>query len=235
MSDPSAAYAKEVWGRARDGASACLRVGSRHPARSKAKPTSPASVARPRRIMAGRPPRPDEASLVASLLGMSPQDPSRLVFGAAQVITEEELAERVARSRPLRVKLGLDPTAPHVTLGWAVPLRKLRQFQDAGHQAVLIVGDFTARVGDPPGKSESKPRRNAAVGRANSERVPGRFCRVPAQSRLEVRYNSEWLESMSMEDVLRMTASYTVARMLERGDFAKRFAEQRPLSGMEFM
>ena len=166
---------------------------------------------------------------------MSPQDPSRLVFGAAQVITEEELAERAARSRPLRVKLGLDPTAPHVTLGWAVPLRKLRQFQDAGHQAVLIVGDFTARVGDPSGKSETRPRLNAEVVRANAERVLGQFGRILSQERLEVRYNSEWLESMSMEDVLRMTASYTVARMLERDDFAKRFAEQRPISLMEFM
>jgi tyrosyl-tRNA synthetase len=159
---------------------------------------------------------------------------SRLLFGAAEVITEAELQERAAR-RPLRVKLGLDPTAPHVTLGWAVPLRKLRQFQDAGHTAVLIVGDFTARVGDPSGKSETRPRLSAEAVRANAGRVLGQFGRILSEERLEIRYNSEWLESLSMEDVLRLTASYTVARMLERDDFAKRYAEQRPISVMEFL
>jgi tyrosyl-tRNA synthetase len=159
---------------------------------------------------------------------------SRLVFGSAEVITEAELRERAAR-RPLRVKLGLDPTAPHVTLGWAVPLRKLRQFQDAGHTAVLIVGDFTARVGDPSGKSETRPRLSAEVVRANAKRVLDQFGMILSKEHLEVRYNSEWLEPMSMEEVLRLTASYTVARMLERDDFAKRFAEQRPISLMEFM
>jgi tyrosyl-tRNA synthetase len=159
---------------------------------------------------------------------------SRLLFGRADVITEAELQERAAR-RPLRVKLGLDPTAPHVTLGWAVPLRKLRQFQDAGHTAVLIVGDFTARVGDPSGKSDTRPRLSAEAVRVNAERVLGQFGRILSKERLEIRYNSEWLEPMSMEDVLRLTASYTVARMLERDDFAKRHAEQRPISLMEFM
>jgi tyrosyl-tRNA synthetase len=166
---------------------------------------------------------------------MSPADPSRLVFGAAEVITEEELAERAARSRPLRVKLGLDPTAPHVTLGWAVVLRKLRQFQDAGHTAVLIVGDFTARVGDPSGKSDTRPRLDKEVVQRNAERVLGQFERILSGDRLEIRYNSEWLEPMSMQDVLRLTASYTVARMLERDDFAQRFSEQRPISVMEFL
>ena len=166
---------------------------------------------------------------------MAPADPSRLVFGAAEVITEGELAERAARSPPLRVKLGLDPTAPHVTLGWAVVLRKLRQFQDAGHTAVLIVGDFTARVGDPSGKSDTRPRLDKGVVQRNAERVLGQFEPILSPERLEIRYNSEWLESMSMEDVLRLTSSYTVARMLERDDFAKRFEEQRPISVMEFL
>jgi len=159
---------------------------------------------------------------------------SGLVFGAAEVITEAELRERAAR-RSLRVKLGLDPTAPHVTLGWAVPLRKLRQFQDAGHTAVLIVGDFTARVGDPSGKSETRSRLSSEAVRANAERVLGQFERILSRERLEIRYNSEWLEPMTMEDVLRLTASYTVARILERDDFSQRFKEQRPISVMEFM
>jgi tyrosyl-tRNA synthetase len=163
----------------------------------------------------------------------------RLARNAAEVIPREEFLAKLSRSatagRPLRVKLGLDPTAADVTLGWAVVLRKLREFQDLGHTAVLIVGDFTARVGDPSGKSETRPRLEANVVRGFAERLLDQFYRVVSQERLEVRYNSEWLETLSMEEVLGLTASYTVARMLERDDFAKRFAEQRPISVMEFL
>jgi len=162
-----------------------------------------------------------------------------LSHNAAEVIPREELASKLERSiatgRPLRVKLGLDPTAADVTLGWAVVLRKLREFQDRGHTAVLIVGDFTARVGDPSGKSETRPRLDKEVVQRFGERLLEQFYRVVARDNLEVRYNSEWLEPMSMEDVLRLTASYTVARMLERDDFAKRHAERRPISVMEFL
>jgi tyrosyl-tRNA synthetase len=162
-----------------------------------------------------------------------------LVRNAAEVLPQEELGEKLKRSvtegRPLRVKLGLDPTAGEVTLGWAVVLRKLREFQDLGHTAVLIVGDFTARVGDPSGKSETRPRLSKEVVQANAERVLGQFDKILSKERLEIRYNSEWLESISMEDVLRMTSLYTVARMLERDDFATRFAERRPISIMEFL
>jgi tyrosyl-tRNA synthetase len=162
-----------------------------------------------------------------------------LVRNAAEVIPEAELAAKLERAaaegRPLRVKLGLDPTAGEVTLGWAVVLRKLREFQDLGHTAVLIVGDFTARVGDPSGKSETRPRLSKEVVQANAERVLGQFDRILSRERLEVRYNSEWLEPLGMEDVLRLTSLYTVARMLERDDFAKRFAAQRPISIMEFL
>jgi tyrosyl-tRNA synthetase len=162
-----------------------------------------------------------------------------LVRNAAEVLPQDELGEKLKRSvaeaRPLRVKLGLDPTAGEVTLGWAVVLRKLREFQDLGHTAVLIVGDFTARVGDPSGKSETRPRLAKEVVQANAERVLDQFDRILSKERLEIRYNSEWLEPMSMEDVLRMTSLYTVARMLERDDFAKRFAERHPISLMEFL
>ena len=135
----------------------------------------------------------------------------------------------------MRVKLGLDPTASDVTLGWAVVLHKLRQFQDAGHVAVLIVGDFTARVGDPSGKSETRPRLDKDVVKAYADRLLEQFGRILSNERLEVRYNSEWLERMDMEAVLRLTSSYTVARMLERDDFAARYADGRPISIMEFM
>src|SRR5438876_7079508 len=135
---------------------------------------------------------------------------------AAEVIPSDELLAKLRRSvgegRPLRVKLGLDPTAGDVTLGWAVVLRKLREFQDLGHTAVLIVGDFTGRVGDPSGKSHTRPRLDKEVVEANARRVLDQFEKILSRGRLEVRYNSEWLDPMTMEDVLRMTSLYTVAR-----------------------
>src|SRR6266511_1871195 len=159
----------------------------------------------------------------------------RLLSGAAEVVPSDEFRAKLVTGRSLRVKLGLDPTAPAVTLGWAVVLRKLRHFQEAGHTAVLIVGDFTARVGDPSGKSETRPRLSAEVVRGYAERLLDQFWLILDRDATEVRYNSEWLESMDMEAVLKMTAAATVARMLERDDFARRYAEGRPISVMEFL
>jgi tyrosyl-tRNA synthetase len=166
---------------------------------------------------------------------MAPDPLALLMDGTAEVVPEGELADKLALGRPLRVKLGLDPTASDVTLGWAVVLHKLRQFQDAGHVAVLIVGDFTARVGDPSGKSETRPRLDKDVVKAYAEHLLEQFGVILSSERLEVRYNSEWLERMDMEAVLRLTSSYTVARMLERDDFAARYTDGRPISIMEFM
>jgi tyrosyl-tRNA synthetase len=166
---------------------------------------------------------------------MGPDDLDALAAGAAEVVPADGLRDKLALGRPLRVKLGLDPTAPDVTLGWAVVLHKLRQFQDAGHVAVLIVGDFTARVGDPSGKTETRPQLAKDAVQAFADRLLDQFWLILDRERTEVRYNAEWLEVMDMEDVLRLTASTTVARMLERDDFAKRFAEQRPISLLEFM
>ena len=166
---------------------------------------------------------------------MGPGDLTILTSGAADVVPEDALAAKLALGRPLRVKLGLDPTAPAVTLGWAVVLRKLRQFQDAGHTAVLIVGDFTARVGDPSGKSETRRRLTKEEVDGYAERLLDQFRLVLSQERLEIRRNSEWLEPMDMEGILALTASYTVARMLERDDFAKRYEAGKPISIMEFM
>src|ERR1700675_2212324 len=125
---------------------------------------------------------------------MAPDLLALLKDGTAEIAPEGGLEEKLGLGRPLRVKLGLDPTAADVTLGWAVVLRKLRDFQDLGHTAVLIVGDFTARVGDPSGKSETRPRLTKEVVRANAERVLGQFGRILSQERLEIRNNSEWLE-----------------------------------------
>ncbi len=160
---------------------------------------------------------------------------SRLLAGAAEVVPEDGLRHKLALGRPLRVKLGLDPTAAHVTLGWAVVLRKLRQFQDEGHVAVLIVGDFTARVGDPSGRSETRPRLDKEVVREYADRLLEQFWVILDRDRTEVRYNSEWLERMDMEAVLELAATSTVARMLERDDFATRFAAGRPISILEFL
>jgi tyrosyl-tRNA synthetase len=155
--------------------------------------------------------------------------------GAVDIVPVDALEDRLSRGRPLRVKLGLDPTAPAVTLGWAVVLRKLRQFQDAGHTAVLIVGDFTARVGDPSGKSETRRRLSKDEVDGHAARLLDQFRLVLSEDRLEVRRNSEWLERLDMEGILRLTASTTVARMLERDDFAARYREGKPISILEFM
>jgi tyrosyl-tRNA synthetase len=167
---------------------------------------------------------------------MSDTEALRLLSsGTAAIVPDGALAEKVSRPGPLRVKLGLDPTAPFVTLGWAVVLRKLRQFQDLGHTAVLIVGDFTARVGDPSGISETRPRLSKDEVDGYAERLLDQFWKVLDEDATEVRRNSEWLERFDMEEILRLTASTTVARMLERDDFAKRYAAGRPISVMEFL
>jgi tyrosyl-tRNA synthetase len=158
-----------------------------------------------------------------------------LLRRAEHVVREEDLRERLAEGKPLRVKLGLDPTAKDVTLGWAVPLRKLKDFQDAGHTAVLIVGDFTARIGDPSAKSETRKQLAADEVRGYAEAVLDQFKDVLSEDNLEIRYNSEWLEPLDLSDILRLTSYYTVAQMLERDDFSKRFRENRPISLIEFM
>lgn len=166
---------------------------------------------------------------------MSDDALQRLLRGVDRVVPEDDFAERIRSGERLRVKLGLDPTAPSVTLGWAVVLRKLRQFQDLGHTAVLIVGDFTAQVGDPSGKSETRKRLTAEEVAAFAEPLLGQFRKILAPEPLEIRYNSEWLAPLDMSDVLELTSKVTVAQMLERGDFAKRFESGTPISVMEFM
>jgi tyrosyl-tRNA synthetase len=158
-----------------------------------------------------------------------------LSSGAAEIVPGDGLEAKLSLGRPLRVKLGVDPTAPAVTLGWAVVLRKLRRFQDLGHIAVLILGDFTARVGDPSGRSETRRRLPKDEVDGYARRLLDQFRTVLSEDRLEIRRNSEWLEPMDMEDILRLTASTTVARMLERDDFAKRYKARQPISLTEFL
>jgi tyrosyl-tRNA synthetase len=157
--------------------------------------------------------------------------------GAVDLITEADLRRKLERGTPLRVKLGIDPTASDIHLGFAVVLRKLRQFQDLGHVAVLIIGDFTARVGDPSGRSATRPRLSKEQVDAHAETYLEQVRRILVfdPDHLEVHRNAAWLGVMDMEDVLRLTASTTVARMLERDDFAKRYAAGSPISLTEFL
>ena len=152
-----------------------------------------------------------------------------------QVVPQTELEAKLELDRPLRIKLGLDPTAPAVTLGWAVVLRKLRQFQNLGHTAVLIVGDFTAQVGDPSEKGVQRKRLSADEVNRYADHVLEQFGKVLSEDNLEIRRNSEWLAGLDMYGMLELTSSATVAQMLERSDFAKRYEGGVPISVMEFL
>lgn len=155
--------------------------------------------------------------------------------GTAEIIGEDDLRERLAAGKRLRVKLGVDPTARDVTLGWAVVLRKLRDFQRLGHQAVLVVGDFTAMIGDPSGKSKTRKQLSAAEVATNVEAVKRQFGRILDIEKTEIRPNSEWLSPMLFADVLRLCAKTTVARIMERDDFAKRWDAHQPIGMHELM
>ena len=159
--------------------------------------------------------------------------------GAADLIVEAELADRLERSRqtrtPLRVKLGLDPTAPDLHLGHTVVLGKLRDFQELGHDIIVILGDFTGMIGDPTGRSETRKPLTWDEIRANAETYRGQLAKVLDMSRARLELNSTWLSRLTMEDVIRLTAHITVAQMLQREDFAGRYAAGRPISLHEFL
>ena len=138
------------------------------------------------------------------------------------LIERSELREKLLRGTPLRVKLGVDPTAADLHLGFTVVLRKLRQFQELGHQAVLIIGSYTAQVGDPSGRDKTRPQLSEAQVLANAEQYLSQACRVLDRARLEVRYNGEWFSRLGFMDVIRLLAKTTVARTLEREDFTQR-------------
>ncbi len=160
-----------------------------------------------------------------------------LTANAVDVISEGELRRKLERGTPLRVKLGIDPTASDIHLGFAVVLRRLRLFQDLGHMAVLILGDFTAMVGDPSGKSATRPRLSKEEVDAHAETYVQQIGEIldTSPERLVVRRNSEWLAPLDMQDILRLTSQVTVARILERDDFAKRLRDGLPISLMELL
>src|SRR5437588_142094 len=153
----------------------------------------------------------------------------RLRRGTVEIVTEEALLAKLAEGRPLRVKLGLDPTAPDLHIGNAIVLQKLRQFQDLGHEAVLIIGDFTGLIGDPSGKSETRPSLTPQEIERNAETYREQYSRILDPHRTRVVFNSQWLGAMKFYDVIKLAARTTVHRILERDDFAKRYAERLPI------
>jgi tyrosyl-tRNA synthetase len=154
---------------------------------------------------------------------------------AVHVLPEAELERKLKLGRPLRVKLGVDPTSPDVHLGFAVVLDRLREWQDAGHTVVLIVGDYTARIGDPSGRSSERPVLPDDELDANAKHFAEQAFRILDRSKTEVRLNGEWLAKLSFAEVVRLTRMLTVARLLERNDFAERFAAQEPISLSELL
>lgn len=156
-------------------------------------------------------------------------------LNAEAVIGVESLLERIRAGKKLRVKLGVDPTRPDLTFGHMVVFNKMRQFQDMGHDCILLIGDYTATIGDPSGRNETRPVLTAEEVQANAETYLQQAFKILDEERTLVRYNSEWFGKMSFADCLNLTRQMTVARMLERDDFAKRFASQTPISIVEFL
>ncbi len=162
-----------------------------------------------------------------------------LADGVDELLPLDEFTRKLERSvrenRPLRVKQGFDPTAPDIHLGHAVGLRKLRQFQDLGHQVVVIVGDYTGMVGDPSGRSKTRPQLTEAEVEVNARTYLDQFFRIVDRSKTEIHRNGEWFAPMRFVDILRLTSQYTIARLLERDDFAKRWRANQPISVHELL
>ena len=161
-----------------------------------------------------------------------------ILKGADQVVSEEELRSKIERSvrtgKPLNIKLGLDPSAPDIHLGHAVVLRKIRQMQDLGHHAIIIIGDFTGRIGDPTGKAKGRKALSDREVLENAQTYKEQIFRVLDPEKTEVRFNGEWLELLNLEQVLRLASTITVARMLERDDFQNRYTHNTPIGLHEF-
>jgi len=155
--------------------------------------------------------------------------------GTAEIIGEDDLRRKLASGVPLRAKLGVDPTAAHVTLGWAVVLRKLRDFQKLGHTACLIIGDFTALIGDPSGKSKTRKQLTRDEVQANVDAVSTQIYKILDPEKTEIYYNKDWLGAMAFEDVIRLASRYTVARIMERDDFTKRWESHQPIAMHELL
>jgi tyrosyl-tRNA synthetase len=158
---------------------------------------------------------------------------AQLTRGAAQIISEAELADKLRANRPLRVKLGVDPTSADLHLGHTIILRKLRDFQKAGHQAVLIIGDFTALIGDPSGRSVTRPTLTREEVERNAETYREQAFKILDESKTEIVYNSSWLENLSFEDLIRLNSNVTLQQLLQREDFRARMKSEQPIHAHE--
>ena len=158
-----------------------------------------------------------------------------LMRGTQEVLVEAELVKKLTRGKPLRIKAGFDPTAPDLHLGHTVLINKMRQFQELGHHVMFLIGDFTGMIGDPTGRNVTRPPLTPEQIAANAETYKAQVFKVLDASRTEIMFNSTWCSQLGSSGLVKLAGSYTVARMLERDDFSKRFAEQRPISIHEFL
>src|SRR5690606_13262500 len=160
---------------------------------------------------------------------------AQIARGADEILKPEELEARLKTGRPLRIKAGFDPTAPDLHLGHTVLLNKMRQFQDLGHQVIFLIGDFTGMIGVPTGKNVTRKPLNREEVLANARTYEEQVFKVLDRERTEVRFNTEWFGQMSAADMIRLAGQHTVARMIERDDFAKRYAAQQSIAIHEFL
>lgn len=154
---------------------------------------------------------------------------------AVEIIQEDELMRKLEENRPLRVKCGYDPTAPDLHLGHTVSMHMLRRFQELGHQAIFLIGDFTGMIGDPSGRSETRPQLTREEVLKNAETYKRQVFKILDPAKTEIRFNSEWMDAMSVPDFIKLSAQYSVARMLERDDFEERYKSGKPISIHEFL
>ncbi len=166
---------------------------------------------------------------------MKDSDLALLLRGVEEIVPKQEFHKKLDENRPLRVKLGFDPTAPDLHLGHTVILNKLKLFQDLGHQVIFLIGDFTGLVGDPSGVNETRPVLNEKEIKKNAETYERQVFKILDKKKTEIRFNSEWMNKFSPEDFIRLSSVQTVARMLERDDFSKRYNAQKPISIHEFL
>lgn len=167
---------------------------------------------------------------------ISPEEQFHIIqSGAAQIVPEDLLMKKLKRGEALNIKLGVDPTAPDIHLGHAVPLRKLRQFQDLGHQVTLIIGDGTALIGDPSGRNSTRPQLTPEQIKANAQTYVDQAFKVLDPEKTTLRYNSEWLMELNLEGLLKIASNFTVARILERDDFHNRYTNNQSISLHEFL
>ena len=167
---------------------------------------------------------------------LTPEEQLHIIkSGTANIVPEAALLEKLKRGVPLNIKLGVDPTAPDIHIGHAVPLRKLRQFQDLGHQVTLIIGDGTALIGDPSGRNSTRPQLSRDQIKENAQTYVDQAFKILDPEKTVLRYNSEWILDLNMESLLKLLANFTVARILERDDFHNRYTSGQSISLHEFL